>query len=137
MFGAVDAWLYAYLAGIRPTDVGFSKVMIQPVIPKQLTFAEAVLDTCKGCFYVKWKKQYGKLALFVEIPFGAQAEIRLCGEIHHVSSGSYHFCSTSQKECICESRRILYEYEQIAKIYSAFLYFSGIDDSANCKCSCL
>lgn len=91
MFGAVDAWLYAYLAGIRPTDAGFSKVMIQPVIPKQLTFAEAVLDTCKGCFYVKWKKQYGKLALFVEIPFGAQAEIRLCGEIHHASSGSYHF----------------------------------------------
>ena len=96
MYGAVGAWLYTHLAGIRPTEAGYSKVIIQPRIPAQLTFAEVILDTCKGDFLVKWQKQYGKLTLYVTIPFGSEAEIHTPGGVCHVKSGTYVFsCSDS------------------------------------------
>ena len=91
MYGSVGAWLYTHLVGIQPVDSGFSKVQIQPYIPENLTFAEAVLDTCKGQFWVKWKKQYGKLVIHVEIPFGAEAEVILPEDRKHIGSGWHQF----------------------------------------------
>ena len=91
MYGSVGAWLYTHLAGIRPVDSGFSKVQIRPYIPEKLTFAEAVLDTCKGQFRVKWQKQYGKVVLYVEIPFGAEAEVIMLEDRKHINSGWHQF----------------------------------------------
>lgn len=91
MYGAVGAWLYTHLVGIQPLDTGFSKVRIQPHIPKNLTFAEAVLDTCKGQFRVKWQKQYGKLTLLITIPFGVEAQIYMREAVRTVGSGTYVF----------------------------------------------
>ena len=91
MYGAVGAWLYTHLVGIRPINAGFTQVLIKPCIPKGLYFAEAILDTCMGIFRVKWQKQFGKLILFVDIPFGAEAELHLFDEVHHIESGTYQF----------------------------------------------
>lgn len=91
MYGSVGAWLYTHLAGIRPVDCGFSKVQIRPYIPPKLIFAEAVLDTCKGQFRVKWQKQYGKVVLYVEIPFGAEAEVIMSEDRKHINSGWHQF----------------------------------------------
>ena len=96
MYGSVGAWLYTHLAGIQSVDSGFSKVRIQPHVPKNLTFAEAVLDTCKGQFRVKWQKQYGKLMLNVTIPFGVEAQIYGPEGTQVVGSGSYVFDITGQ-----------------------------------------
>ena len=91
MYGAVDGLFYSHIAGIQPVAPGFRKVRIQPHIPENLTFAEATLDTCMGDFYVKWRKQYGKLTLQAVIPFGAEADIHIQGDKHHVKSGTYCF----------------------------------------------
>ena len=91
MYGAVGAWLYSCLAGIRPADAGFSKVILKPCIPEELSFAEAVLDTCKGDFLVKWKKEYGELIVQVTIPFGTEADVCIFDRTHHIHSGTHLF----------------------------------------------
>ena len=91
MYGAVGAWFYTHLAGVKPVAAAFSRVVIKPFAPDKLTFAEAVVDTCKGDIVVKWQRLYGKTMLFVTIPFGVEAEIHTPSGIQTVGSGFYVF----------------------------------------------
>ena len=91
MYGAVGAWFYTHLAGVKPVAAAFSRVVIKPFVPDKLTFAEAVVDTCKGDIVVKWQRLYGKAMLFVTIPFGVEAEIHTPSGIQTVGSGFYVF----------------------------------------------
>jgi alpha-L-rhamnosidase len=92
MYGAVGYWFYAYLAGIRPTAPGFSEAEIRPFFPEKLLSVNASVHTCRGDLTVRWIKRYGRLHLYVTVPFGTRARIVFAGEEHDVGSGfwSYH-----------------------------------------------
>lgn len=89
MYGAVDYWFYAYLGGIMPTEPGFSRVSIKPYFPEKLLSCHAVVDTVMGDISVRWSKRYGKLYLFVQIPFGMTADVDFDGRVTTVGAG-YH-----------------------------------------------
>lgn len=93
MYGAVGYFFYAYIAGIVPTEAGYKKVRIKPYFPESLQFAHAVVDTVKGDISVRWSKRYGKLYLFVDIPFGVTADVDFGGKVETVGSG-YHVFET-------------------------------------------
>ena len=89
MYGAVGYWFYAYLGGIIPTEPGFSRVSIKPYFPEKLLSCHAVVDTVMGDVSVRWSKRYGKLYLFVQIPFGVTADVDFGGKVTTVGAG-YH-----------------------------------------------
>ncbi len=89
MYGAIGSFFYEHLAGIKPLEPGFARVRIAPKLPTELTSAQCVVDTVRGDLAVRWSKRYGKAYLFVQIPFGAVAEVTFGGEKRELTSG-YH-----------------------------------------------
>lgn len=99
MYGSVDRWFYAYLAGIRPIEAGWSKAEIRPYMPESLMSAQATVETILGDVTVRWVKRYGSGHLYVTIPFGMEAKVVLNGEEKWVRSGFHHFSwDLGQKE---------------------------------------
>ena len=110
MYGSVDYWFYAYLAGIKVKGAGCEKVQIKPYFPEKLSYVNCTVDTIKGKLTVRWNKQYGKLTLLVSIPVGVEADVIFDGKTVTVQSGFYEFSkdieTTDQK------------YFEIAKNYN-------------------
>ncbi|MCL2815447.1 MAG: glycoside hydrolase family 78 protein [Oscillospiraceae bacterium] len=98
MYGAVDYWLYAYIAGIRPLSPGFEEFAVEPCYPKKLLSASAVADTVRGDISVRWIRQYGELWLYVSVPFGSAANIKTAGGYIRAGSGSHRFLIEEEKE---------------------------------------
>ena len=91
MYGAVDAWFYRWLCGIRPTAEGFDEVEIRPCYPQGLLSAQAVVDTVHGDVGVRWVKRYGQLHLYVHLPFGMHGTVWLPDGPATVGSGSHQY----------------------------------------------
>ncbi len=89
MYGAIGSFFYAWIAGVTPTEPGWKKMRIAPVLPDGLCSAHAVVDTVLGEVSVRWSTRYDKKRLFVQVPFGAEAEIEFCHRTLTVGSG-YH-----------------------------------------------
>lgn len=91
MYGAVGYWFYAYLAGIKPKAPGFAEVEIKPYYPAGLLSVQACVETVRGDLEVKWVKRYGKVHLYVTVPFGVKARIVTPGKIQEAGSGFWHY----------------------------------------------
>ena len=91
MYGAVDYWFYAYLAGVKPVSPAFDEFTVEPYYPEKLLSLNAVIDTVKGDISVRWIKQYGKLWLYVTVPFGSFANVRTENGYEKVGCGSHRF----------------------------------------------
>lgn len=91
MYGAVGYWFYAYLAGIQPVGAGYEKVAIRPYFPEKLYSVQATVETPRGDLTVRWIKRFGKLHLYVTVPFGVTASIDFYGHTHTVGSGFWHY----------------------------------------------
>ena len=91
MYASVDKWLYSTLCGIKPTAPGCAEFEIAPHYPKKLLSAQAHVDTIKGQVSVRWVRRFGHIALYVTVPFGTTARIRLPDRTETVGSGSYTY----------------------------------------------
>ena len=91
MYGAVDYWFYAYLAGVKPSSPAFDEFTVEPHYPEKLLSASALIDTIKGDISVRWIRQYGKLWLYVTVPFGSAANVKTADGYVKVGSGSHRF----------------------------------------------
>ncbi len=91
MYGAVDYWMYAYLAGIKPTAPGWTEFEVRPYIPEKLQSVQAVVDTVKGNVAVRIVKRYEKTHMQLDVPFGCRAHV-VFGNINtYVNSGFHTF----------------------------------------------
>ena len=91
MYGAIDYWFYAYIAGIRPTSPGFGEFAVEPHYPSGLLSCSAVVDTILGDITVRWIRQYKKLWLYVSVPFGSFANVKTGAGYQRVGAGSHRF----------------------------------------------
>ena len=77
MFAGAGTFFYTRLAGITPLKPGFSEIAICPTMPKNLTFAEASLETIKGRVAVRWQRQGESVTIDLTIPVNATARMML------------------------------------------------------------
>lgn len=91
MYGAVDYYLYAYIAGVKPTAPAWEHFTVKPYLPKELMSAQAVIDTVKGDINVRWMRRYDAVHLHVTVPFGTRATVCFGGETREVGSGFHSF----------------------------------------------
>ncbi len=77
--GAVGAWFYTALGGIKPgaEGEGYRHVRIAPLIPEGLQWASATVDTIRGTVSSSWKYSPQSTRLEVTIPVNADGEIRI------------------------------------------------------------
>jgi len=76
MFGAIGAWFYRSLAGIKPNGLKVIEISPGPVGPNsKLTEVKASYDSMKGLVSVYWKKTSQAMLLDVVIPHGALGRI--------------------------------------------------------------
>ena len=97
------AWfLYAYTAGIKPKEPGFTEVEIAPVPDKRIGFCHASFRTKAGTIVSNWDLQpSGSLSFHFEIPEGVTAKIVL---------PNYPVCAAGGNEMIVRSGSYDYAY---------------------------
>ncbi|WP_419876429.1 family 78 glycoside hydrolase catalytic domain [Candidatus Pristimantibacillus sp. PTI5] len=67
-----------YIVGIRSEAPGFTKAVIRPFIPDELSFAEALVWTIQGSLFVRWEKTVGGgIRVNVKIPLDVQARLEI------------------------------------------------------------
>ncbi len=79
MFGDVSAWMFSYLAGIRPDteNPGFIQVCIRPGVVKDLQWVKASYDAPTGTMRSAWKKSGEGIEYTIELPAGIIGELVL------------------------------------------------------------
>ncbi|OLF16337.1 family 78 glycoside hydrolase catalytic domain [Actinophytocola xanthii] len=75
--GTVVRWLYENVAGLRPGDAGYRRFTVRPDARVGVDWARTALETVRGRAAVDWRVTGSLLALTVEVPFGATAEVHV------------------------------------------------------------
>jgi alpha-L-rhamnosidase len=77
MLGHLMEWFYSDLAGIQrdPNAIGFSKIVIKPVMVGDLTWAKATYESPYGTIASGWKHENGKITMDVTIPVNTTATV--------------------------------------------------------------
>ena len=75
MFGSTEKFFYKDLAGIAPTEPGYSRLAIKPCPAGDLTYARASLNTIRGEAAVDWKRSDKSFEMKVTIPANSEARV--------------------------------------------------------------
>lgn len=94
MFGAVTAYLYDYLLGIRQKkgSAGYSEIVISPVIVDGINELEGSRVLRNGKVSVSYKKLSNKIEFNIDIPENQSAEFIFADEKHILGEGDNKFC---------------------------------------------
>jgi alpha-L-rhamnosidase len=98
MFGDISAWMYQYLAGIRPDpeNPGFKNIIIQPNPVPGLKWVRATCKTPAGEISVSWKLIENSFKLDIELPEHITAIVKMPDEtISMIKHGKHHLISAS------------------------------------------
>jgi alpha-L-rhamnosidase len=88
-FGSVCEWMFESLAGFRPAEPGFKRIIVEPCFTAKLDFVKASYDSIQGRIFVVWRKTAEGFFLYLETPVAA--EVRLPSGIHRVEKGTHTF----------------------------------------------
>jgi alpha-L-rhamnosidase len=88
-FGSVCEWMFESLAGIRPAEPGFKRILVEPCFTEKLDFVKASYDSIQGRIAVVWRKTAEGFFLCLETP--VPAEVRLPSGIQCVEKGTHTF----------------------------------------------
>ena len=78
-YGAVGKWIYSFIAGIDfdPKNPGYKNIIINPNVPKELSFAKADYNSIMGKISTAWKVENNVFYFDVEIPANTTADVFL------------------------------------------------------------
>ncbi|MGN8132390.1 family 78 glycoside hydrolase catalytic domain [Paenarthrobacter sp. 22069] len=90
--GAVVDWLYTHVAGLRPAEPGYSRLLLQPIPGPGLDYAKATLHTPHGPATCGWSRDGERLAVEALVPEGVTADVVLPdGTTKTIGSGRHSF----------------------------------------------
>ncbi|MFV3073496.1 family 78 glycoside hydrolase catalytic domain [Niveispirillum fermenti] len=90
-FSSIGDWMRTRLAGLRPGDAGYKRVLVRPEIPDGLAWAEATMQTVHGRAASAWRVENGALTLTVQVPANSVGDIwvpRRFGPVRAVPKGA-------------------------------------------------
>jgi alpha-L-rhamnosidase len=89
--GSVGRWLYENVAGIRPLEPGYARVLIAPE-PGELEWARATYRSVRGPITSAWRREGDDFQLEVEVPANVTATVAMPdGRRFEVGSGNHAF----------------------------------------------
>lgn len=92
MFGAVTAYLYDYLMGVRAADgcAAYETIVIEPVLVKQISRLNAWRELPAGRVSVTYEKTAEGAAFSITLPAGLPAVLVYGGKRHELAAGENH-----------------------------------------------
>lgn len=92
-YGAVAAWMYGTMCGIRPDEnnPGYKNILIAPIADDRIDWARASLQTRHGLVQSGWEHKDGHIVYTVTVPEGACAQITIGDKTETVGGGHYTF----------------------------------------------
>ena len=104
MYGAVTAWFYKFLGGIKLVEPAFHKFTVEPYLPANMPSCSAEINCPYGKIVSAWEKFDGGYKLHVEVPVSCSAQVTLhnvgtatvngealSGNTYTAKSGKYDF----------------------------------------------
>ncbi|MBQ9951172.1 MAG: family 78 glycoside hydrolase catalytic domain [Clostridia bacterium] len=93
MFGAVAAYLYDYLLGVRAKDgcAGYSEIVIEPALVNGVNRLSGGRDLPSGRVSVSYEKRDGGAAFVIGLPEGQKAAFVYQGKAHPLKPGENRF----------------------------------------------
>jgi len=78
-YNGIGSWFYQALGGIQPDEnfPGYQHFLIEPQIPKGITWANTSKETPYGTVSVKWKLEEGVFKMDIKIPVGSTARVTI------------------------------------------------------------
>ncbi len=77
-YGSVAEYVFAWVAGLRPAELGFRKAIIAPKPDARLGSLTCTCRTASGLFESSWTiLPDGQLAITIQVPYGCTAEVSL------------------------------------------------------------
>jgi alpha-L-rhamnosidase len=77
-YGSIINYIVKNIAGLKPLESGYKKVIIQPQPDARLKFVSCEYDSVNGKYKVEWKiNSDGTLSFHVEVPFDCEAVLSL------------------------------------------------------------
>ena len=93
-YGAIGQWLYETVAGIRPAQPGYKRIVIHPRPGGGLTYAKASYQSLYGLIESGWRLDGETFTLEVTIPPNTTATVTAPdGQRHEVGAGRHTFHS--------------------------------------------
>ncbi len=79
MFGSVVAWMFKYVAGLRPDEniPGFGNIIIRPCLFAEINYAEASYESIRGHIGIRWERHGAKIVVLLDIPCNCSADVYL------------------------------------------------------------
>jgi len=79
MFGDISAWMFRYLAGIRPLEEfpGFERFAMAPQFVEKLHWAEATHHSPYGLIRSAWRRESEVVRWEIHVPPNSQARLEL------------------------------------------------------------
>ena len=84
MYGAVTAWFYKFLGGIKLVEPAFHSFTVEPYLPKNMPSCSAEINCPYGKIVSAWEKTDDGYKLHVEVPVSCSASVIL----HDVGSAT-------------------------------------------------
>ena len=86
MFGAVSAYLFEYILGIRQckNSFGYNEICIKPLMIEELNSVSGYFDTVKGRISVSYKKEDQRFKIDISIPAGVRATVMMPDGTQHI-----------------------------------------------------
>lgn len=87
--GAVCGFLHRRVGAIEPTQPGFARFRIAPVLDKRNTSFAATLDAVRGRIQVAMNMDRGSPSLRLVVPANSVADVHLVDEVREVGPGAH------------------------------------------------
>lgn len=98
MFAGAVSGFYTTLAGVTPTDNGFKKFKIKPVLSRHIKRLDFSFNTVNGKFELHYRIKDGDFILELLIPCNCRADVILPdGEKKSIGNGRYSFICQLEK----------------------------------------
>ena len=98
MFAGAVSGFYTTLAGVTPTDNGFKKFKIKPVLSRHIKRLDFSFNTVNGKFELHYRIKDGDFILELLIPCNCRADVILPdGEKKSIGNGRYSFICPLEK----------------------------------------
>ena len=94
-YGAVYAWIFDTVMGVKPVSAGYKSISIEPHPTKELGFAEGTLMSAAGTIRSAWYYRGDTVHYEFDVPEGVEALIKLpSGRSTRVIGGTHIFAET-------------------------------------------
>ena len=99
-YGAVADWLHATVAGLKPLEPGYRRVLIKPQPGGVITSASTRHDSPFGMIAAQWAIENDAFRLRIEVPYGVTAEVWLPGDEsgRDVGIGAHEFSAAWSRQ---------------------------------------